>query len=325
MELKEIKAKRKFNILSIDGGGIRGIYPAAYLNYIQERLGASVHIREYFDLIVGTSTGGIIALALAMDVPSSEIVNLYKIEGPKIFSISMRRSLFGFLFPMYTNKNLIKNIRAMFGEKKLGEANCRLCIPSINVTAGQAIVLKTRHHEDYVNDYKLPAWEVAAATSAAPIYFPAFVQGARRYLDGGMWVNNPSVVGISEAVKLGYELDELNILSIGSGENMVHKGAFTSKYLGYSGWGSKLVDLTFEAQSQGATNIAKHLCKSYKRINSTLPPASFLGWSRFNLDSARGIGDLEEMATYKAKVTFSEVKAQFFTTKAQKFIPKPEN
>ncbi len=317
---------KEFKILSIDGGGIQGIYPASYLNYTQEKIGESP-IHRYFDMIVGTSTGGIIALALALEIPTLKILELYKTQGRKIFGWSFRKLSLGLITPKYGNKTLIQEIKSVFGENTvLGDAKCRVCIPSIDITNGRTVVFKTRHHKDYVNDFKMSAWQVAAATSAAPAYFPAFYDfGTSAYVDGGLWANNPSIIGIAEAVKLGYGLKEIKVLSLGTGTKIFHKSKIVAKLFGLLGWGSSIVDLIFQSQSQGAANIAHYLCSSnYVRIDTALPDAKANLWfSKFGLDKTSGIDDLEKFALYKAKETFTKVKSIFFNSKVNPFQPEP--
>lgn len=312
-----------FKILSIDGGGIRGVLPAAYLNYVQERIDAPIY--KYFDMIVGTSTGGIIALALALEVPTEKILNLYKTKGKKIFSYSLWTFLNGFFTPKYKNTNLINELKEIFGENTaLGEAKTRICIPSVDITNGKAVVFKTRHHPEYVNDYKIEAWKIGAATSAAPIYFPAFFTATSGYVDGGIWANNPSIVGIAEAYKLNYKPDRIKMLSLGTGSMNLHRNKLLAKFFGLIGWRTSLIDLTFEAQSQGISNVAKYLCNhNYERINRDLPCMnSLLG--KFDLDNTNRTSELEGFAEFLGRNTFENIKNKFFDKEVEPFIPIPE-
>ncbi len=309
----------QFRILSIDGGGIRGVFPAAYLNYVQQNLGATP-LYKFFDLMVGTSTGGIIALALALDVPVSEILELYTARGKQVFQASLRKLSLGFVTPKYRNEPLVAELKRTFGENTiLGDSKCRVCIPAIDVANCKTVVFKTRHRKEYIHDYKLRAWHVAAATSAAPAYFPAFeIPEHSIYVDGGLWANNPTLVGIVEAVKLGFSVDRIKVLSLGTGLKLLDKRRFSIKRLGLFGWGTSLVELTFQAQSQGATNWTSYLGVNHKRINVDLPNAS-----RFGLDRVAGVVDLESKAVQKAKETFGEVRAEFFNEPAETFVPIP--
>jgi patatin-like phospholipase/acyl hydrolase len=317
------KRRTPFRVLSIDGGGIRGVLPAAFLNYIQERIGPTP-IHRYFDLITGTSTGGIIALALSVEVPIQEILKLYTTKAGKIFSWRPQKLTKGLLFPMYANKALSLALQGIFTlQTKLGDAKSRLCIPAIDITNGKAIVFKTPHHPDYLNDYRIPVWQVGMATSAAPAYFPAFhAEGIPAFVDGGLWANNPSLVGILEALKLGRQLQEISVLSLGTGNRTMHKQTSTAVKFGLVGWGSEIVDWVFHVQSQAVVNAAKYLCgKNYCRIDIPLPANKSLLSKRFRLDGTNDVGDLRSFGEYKAKETFNQLEHSFFASKVKPYQP----
>ena len=207
-------SNRKFKILSIDGGGIRGIIPAMFLEEIESSL--SVPIWEYFDLICGTSTGGIIALAIGFEKPMAEIRRLYEIEGYKIFPISYRKNIFknaSSMFSMligngqkYPTNVLEEELKKEFISNneflKMYQSKVGLCIPAVNVSSGQVVVFKTPHkvinpkEETFSNDANKAVWEVARATSAAPSYFKTAAIENSFFVDGGLYANNPSLVGI---------------------------------------------------------------------------------------------------------------------------------
>ncbi len=317
---------KPFKILAIDGGGIRGVYPAAYLNYAQGQIG-SVPIHKFFDLIVGTSTGGIIALALSLGISTSKILEMYEKKGKEIFGWSPKKLTLGLIFPKYSNKRLIRELKSILGnETKLAEAKTMLCIPSVDTINGKAVVFKTRHHQEYINDYKIPMWKIAAATSAAPAYLPSFSDPKlSSYVDGGLWANNPSLIGVAEALKLDRKLSDIFVLSIGTGDKILYKSRFTSRTWGLIGWGAQLVEWIFKAQSQGAINATRYLLgNNYQRIDSQLPVKNgFLSSSRFGLDSVRDIMDIKALAEYRAKETFYDVSKTFFNEEVAEFHPIP--
>jgi patatin-like phospholipase/acyl hydrolase len=190
----------RFQILSLDGGGIKGIFSAAVLNAIEDDIGTS--ITNHFDLIVGTSTGGIIALALGLGLSPQEIVEFYYGTGDSIFQNRLGlRSIIHWFSHKYPSKSLFEGVQVppVFRDKKLGDSKIRLVIPSYNLGEDDVYMLKTPHHKRLKRDWKLPAWKVALATSSAPTYFPACrsIDGLR-LVDGGIWANNPSMVGLVE-------------------------------------------------------------------------------------------------------------------------------
>lgn len=313
----------EFKILSIDGGGIRGVYPAAYLNYFQDRIYGKVY--EYFDMIVGTSTGSIIALALALGIDTNTILDLYKKKGRKIFKKRFPWISRGFILPKYSNASLIAELQSLFSkETLLGDCKTRVCIPTIDIINGKTVVRKTRHDASFIHDHRIPAWEIAAASSAAPGFFPAFVdEQSCVYVDGGLWANNPSLVGLAEAKKLGFTTDDIKILSVGTGTKLFHKESWKTKYLGIAGWGTSLVELTFQSQSQGANNTAKYILEdNFIRINHDLPTErKFLRHDKYGLDKLKGVTSLINFAEYKAKETFADINSRFFNNKAPAFVP----
>ena len=179
-------------VLSIDGGGLKGVFPASFLTEVEQELDAP--IADYFDLIVGTSTGGIIAIGLGLGLSAGEILDFYVERGPAIFAgnRSMR-----FLRQLgrskYSRGPLEQALRDVFGERRLGDSRTRLVIPSLNLETGEVHVYKTAHHGRFVKDYKELAANVALATAAAPTYFPTYRSAAGTPLiDGGMWAINPA-------------------------------------------------------------------------------------------------------------------------------------
>ncbi len=303
----------EFKILSIDGGGTRGIFVAKYMDYIQKQIGSQNPVQDYFGLIVGTSTGAIIALALALGISTSRIVDLYKNGSRSIFARSPRSLFRGIILSKYSNTRLTVALKDLFGERKLGDVKCGVCIPSIDIVNGKTIVFKSNHSAKYIEDYKMPVWQVAAASCAAPSFFPPFYDhGTSAYVDGGLWASNPSLVGIGEARSLGIPLENLKILSVGTGNPLLYKNRSRIRKFGLLGWGSSLIELTFGVQSQGVSNIAKYVCGDrFMRIEPNVLPAR-----GFKLDDTNKLDDLQAMAIQKGKESFVAVKRIFFESKA---------
>lgn len=222
--------KRKiFNILSIDGGGIRGLYSASVIKQIERKYGPAA---KGFDLICGTSTGGLIALGLALDKPANEIAEFYTERGPIIFPRAGRVSrtiglLKQILFSSHSSKKLREEIVSMFGEEaRMRDCKTHICIPAYNITKGSPIVFKSPHqYAKYVRDGDIPVVDVAMATTAAPTYFRNHYIDHENLpgtycTDGGVWCNNPALAGLLEAkdhfVGEGKPFDEISILSISS-------------------------------------------------------------------------------------------------------------
>ncbi|GIN23389.1 CBASS cGAMP-activated phospholipase [Siminovitchia fordii] len=250
------KLLNELRILSIDGGGMKGIVPAIYLKRIERQLGAPIY--EFFDMICGTSTGGIIALGIAAGISATDISELYIKKGEEIFPKKL--ILNNLISSKYSNKNLLNLLKQTFGDKKIENAFTMLCIPSIEHHKAEPKVYKTPHHKDYNFDGERFMWEVALATSAAPLYFPAAEIGESECkIDGGLWANNPLLVAIAEAKKLGFEMEQVKIFSLGTGDAIYQVNNKVAKKSGLTSWGTGIVDLTFQVQSKSATYTANYL------------------------------------------------------------------
>ena len=210
---------KDFRILSIDGGGIRGIFPASVLAGLEERYLDGSSIAPYFDLITGTSTGGIIAIGLGAGLRASELRNLYVERGRDIFPPmgSLGRFLRVFRY-RYDRGPLVRVLREHLGDQTLGDSMSRLCIPACEGHFSDLYVFKTPHHPDYHLDGVEGMMKVATATSAAPTYFRPLDVGGYTFLDGGIWANNPIMVGLTEALTaFAVPRERIRILSIGCG------------------------------------------------------------------------------------------------------------
>jgi len=270
-----------FRILSLDGGGIKGAFPASALAAWEEDTKRSVV--DHFDLMTGTSTGGIIAIGLALGVSASKIRDFYRDNGPAIFPNTslverVARSAFQLFGPKYSHDALRKELTKVFGSRKFGEAKCRLVIPTYDAIGGRIFLLKTAHHERFKFDVNAPAVDVALATSAAPTYFQAAPfpehQGAS-YVDGGVWANNPVLVGLVEAVHfLKIPLDQIDILSIGTTSEPFNIAQH--KDSGIAQWNKGLIELMFEGQMEAALAQASLLVNGrVHRVNHTARAGDF--------------------------------------------------
>lgn len=246
----------------MDGGGVRGIFAAALLAGLEEDLGAP--LVERFDLVVGTSTGGIIALGLGAGLSPRDILRFYIEEKGTIFSnpFGWRRFRRPFV-AKYGPKGLEGALRKVFGTTLLGESRVPLVIPSYDIGENAVHLFKTPHHRRLRRDYRVEMWAAGMATSAAPTYFPTFrLPGDQvRLVDGGVWANNPAMVGVTEAVSMfGQPLDAIRVLSVGT----TASARTRPRHLDNAGllrWalGPNVVEVLLNGQSAGAFAQVRHL------------------------------------------------------------------
>jgi uncharacterized protein len=303
----------RFRILAIDGGGIKGVFPAAFLASIEETLGGS-SVAGYFDLIAGTSTGGIIALALGLGLRASEVVQFYERYGPRIFP--RRSSLWWLGTAKYDAEPLRQALDKTFESKRLGDSRSRLLIPSFNATTGRIHIYKTAHHPRLQMDFRVPAVEVALATSAAPVFFPPHRSRQEvTLIDGGIWANNPVGLAVTEAISMlgrsGSELDILTIGCTGTPRDFSQCGS------GLGFWALRAINAAMDGQSFAALGTAQHLAghDSVLRFNPIVAPG------RFALDSVRGIGELKAFGYSEARESLRQLTPRFFSAPAEQFKP----
>lgn len=317
---RENAERSKLRVLALHGGGIHGVTTAAYLADLEKH--SDTQVLEHFDLMVGTSTGGIIALALSLGIPASEIEALYREHGADIFRrripLPLPSLIAGFFGPVYDNRSLHHLLEDILGPNtRLGDAEVPLCIPAINITAGRNVVFKTRHRQEYERDHELKMWRVAGATAAAPVYFPpTHIPGRGWFVDGGLWSNAPIEVGIAEGCKLGYSLDQIEVLSIGTGQRAFCRDG-TSHWLlrkarhGAAGWGLDLVDLVMRAQSQRSRNLADYLLPDDQLVHVDFPLHDGAG----GLDAVGEVDTFADRARTQAKRNGQSVRRRFFQSR----------
>lgn len=335
-----------FRILSLDGGGIRGAFIASCLAEMEEHL--ELPLGRYFDLIAGTSTGGIIALALALGEPASRIRDLYRDEGASIFTrptplpvrgtaLAVRLAVnrmgrkLGLDYdmlrrPKYGQERLRAALSGVYGERTLEEMGTRVLIPAVDLTRGQTVVFKTPHQPGFIRDRKYRALDVALATSAAPLYFPpASIEEGSRHVDGGVWNNNPSMSAYAEAVRISrdcrrpedptFTADDVLMLSIGTGQARLFAEPPEGR-AGAAWWSANLLNLVTVSQAQGTVFQMRYvLDQRYHRIDFDMPDGTW------GLDAVSRTPQLLHLGKEKAAEHFSAVREQFLTAPTAPYVP----
>jgi uncharacterized protein len=276
-EADEEPGDGRFQVLALDGGGVRGIFTAALLAGLEEDIGSPVI--EHFDLVTGTSTGGIVALALGAGLTPRQILEFYVDERAAIFAgVPVLTGLRRLFRAKYRPDGLEAALKRIFGERLLGESRVPLVVPSYNLGENAVYLFKTPHHERLRRDFRVPMWAVAMATSAAPTYFPAFRLPTDhvRLVDGGVWANNPAMVGVTEAVSMfGCALDEIRVLSVGTTTSVAPRPSKLDD-AGLLRWARKtnVVEVLMAGQAAGAFAQVQHLIRpeNARRLNPPAPP-----------------------------------------------------
>lgn len=304
-------------ILSIDGGGIKGVFPASFLSVVEEATGKRIF--DYFDLIVGTSTGGIIALGLGMGFSAKEILDFYEKLGPEVFSGNrLTRFLRSVGVSKYSNTSLRHALEKKFGNKKLGESHNRLVIPSLNLENGEVHLYKTAHHQRFQRDYNEKVVDIALATSAAPTYFPTHRSASGTPLvDGGLWANNPMGLAVVEAIGvLEWPREQLKVLSIGCTTEPINIKWARSFPMGKAYWGFRVADLFMSAQSSASCGMAQ-LLAGHANVTRISPSVTN---GKFGLDVIKEIESLKGLGNSEARKALPSIEL-FFTDKAEPFSP----
>lgn len=294
------------NILTIDGGGIRGYFSAYLLQRVQEEL--KIDFSEYFDLISGTSTGSIIAAALATNYPIEEVAKLYVEKGAEIFK-PQRFNLSGVWKAKYDNTVLKGEIEKVVGKKTLSETKTQLLIPSVDLVNGQVHVFKSNYLDEFVRDKNVAISDAVLASCSAPTYFKPHQVDGFLLADGGIWANDPSLVAYVEATgKLKVPAEEVRIFSVGTG---VGDHYYSNKDAGknwgaISGWGGpQIIDLILNLQSKTAGNMVGLLPKGdYLRLN-------FSKDYKLSLDDVDILDDLKAIAERIFADKFNEIRSYF--------------
>ena len=269
-------------VLSIDGGGIRGIIPALVIAHLEKK--ARKPASALFDLMVGTSAGGIVALGLSLtgetDSPlfhARQMVKLYETHGMEIFDQSLwrkLRSVGGIFEEAYSHKALESVLERYFGDAALGDCAVPTMVTSYDIRNRRTVFLKSWRNEHA----RLKCSEAARATSAAPTYFePSTLEWAaeqRTLVDGGVFMNSPSVSAYAEARKL-FPDEPVAMLSLGTGELTRSIPYEEARTWGSALWVISLLDCMFDGVSKAADHQMRlFLGERYLRLQTPLYYAS---------------------------------------------------
>lgn len=312
-----IKFKHKgagTRILCLDGGGIRGIVELEVLRAIEQALGGEMRVQDFFDLIVGTSTGGIIALALGVQQwPVDQCIDMFTSLCDHAYTPRIRgMPLLDFAASIghgskYKTKEFHDTLKEAFGDKNYlfggraqgtPQSQTKVAVTSTSSTGGRGIVIANyRRKEDGQREYdferphepelEMRVWEAAAATSAAPTYFKPFVNPLTRrtYLDGALQNNNPAKLANRERKLIWPETADVDpdiFLSLGTGQNRISiLPKLSSKTTDWRTLQSTLQDSPAE-KPKGMSRLLKSWSVLYNRVDDILNAE--MAWAAFRQD-----------------------------------------
>jgi len=283
------KSTDTFRILSFDGGGIRGVMSAVWLARLEDKL--KDNAGKHVDLLAGTSTGSILACAVAVGIPAAKILDMYENRGREVFPATASRlwdrawRTFqqGVSAPKYNDNGIREVLIDVFGDARLGDLppSPVLIVPTYNTLTRQAVVIKSNSSE-----FKsLPLWEVAKASSAAPVYFPAHIarihDADAPLIDGGVVANNPTNCAIAEGVKLcknqskATSLANFIVGSFGTGQATRQISIREAREWGGLEWVLPVIDVLMDGASDAVHYVSSQLLtkKNYIRLQTELSEA----------------------------------------------------
>lgn len=342
-----------YRVLTLDGGGMRGLYSANFLNTLAMRFdkkfsdGVVPDIGKAFNMICGTSTGAILACGLAAGIPIKDIIDLYNSTGTEIFPNPLPKHTIKqpLWYIKHTYKSSAKGQRLknklyeVFGDKTIGETyserGIALCIPCVDATNNKAVVFKSEHNKGKHRDNKCKLVDVCMASSAAPLYFPMYEMAnpenateVKRYIDGGLWANNPILLGLVEALGLVNEAGTsiltlgkpIQVLSVGTNDQ---PSGDAPPIEGQNDWGiwhwikdTRILNSMFSSQATGYTFMANFLSTTLKRIHLDVEvvrfqesPKALTQYNKIGLDKAdkEAINTLLNLSTTEAENYHSKV------------------
>ena len=279
---------KKFKILSIDGGGLRGLVPLLILKEVEKITGKKIY--ELFDLIVGTSTGGIIACGLTASkdgktplLSIDKLIELYTTKGNVIFPYknNIFNKINSVFNPKFCPEGLDNELSNYFQTLKLSNTLKPIIVTSYDIRNNEVIMFKSRKSNEPGYDCLLK--DVSRATSAAPTYLPSYEMNyggkLRTCIDGGVFVNNPSLVGISDVVRNTYGFGEINVedislFSLGTGIYTENLGVKETKSWGLKDWVKPITDVMSQATSKVVDYECNEFLDNYLRVQVTIDDES---------------------------------------------------
>jgi patatin-like phospholipase/acyl hydrolase len=287
-----------FRILALSGGGYLGLYTAAVLAALEELIGEPIGRR--FDLIAGTSVGGIIAAAVALELPTSQLVEYFREHGTEVFSprampastvgrlLDLSRSVLG---PKYNPATLRATLEQRLGNATFADTLHPLLLPAVDVTHSLTKVFKTPHTPASHGDESIRVADAVLAACAAPAYFPAVAIDGSLYADGGLFAVAPDQVALHEAEHfMGVDVARVRMLSIGTATAGYQPAEGIDADAGAVGWlsdGRLILTLIAVQQQHVQAMMEDRLGERYLRLDAKWPANAGLGIDIATPEAAR--------------------------------------
>lgn len=299
--------RRRFRILSVDGGGVRGSFPAAFLARMEELLGKDANISDYFDLCVGTSAGAVISLGLGAGLNAREIFVEYEAACRNIFGAS---KIVGRLSTARQKQSrMLAAFTEVLGERRLSDSRLNLLLTSYDLISQRPALYKTPHKKRNAQYSDVRMVDVAMGAAAIPVVLPAYdAPDGRKLVDGVVVANDPTVLGIVEAINCyGAQPRDIDVLSIGC---LYDEYDFRKDLDGWTEWLPVLPFVLIRAQETTTQAIAHQLLgdnrRNLFRYNPAVPP------HKYDYDDITIVPELRQLASCEAEQAFAELKNVFF-------------
>lgn len=291
-------AERPIRVLSLDGGGVRGVIEAIVLAEIERELDAPAS--QIFDLIAGSSTGALIALALSVGdqdhhprFRARDLLPLYLERGKEIFHASLRHKIstaFGLWGPKYETDGIMKNVYQIFGDTRMSEAILPIMITGYHVDGETGIQFSSVDAREFPEDKDCFMRDVALATTAAPVYFDLadieFPWGTLRAVaDGGLYRNNPALLAYIDTKRM-YPDRDIEVYSLGAGKISAEEIGIQLKGRGLLHWISPIISHIQIGDMEGDNDML------HKLLNNSGEQRYF----RLNIDISRHFRRMDDVS-----------------------------
>ena len=304
-------AGKRFRILSIDGGGVRGSFPAAFLAQLEEKLGNNTNIADYFDLCVGTSAGAVIALALGAGLNAREVFVEYEAACRNIFGSS---KIIGRLSTSRQKQSrMLAAFTEVLGDRRLSDSKVNLLLTSYDLIGQQPALYKTPNPNCSENYSDVRMVDVAMGAAAIPVILPAYDSpDGKKLVDGVIVANDPTVLGIIEAInRYGIKPEKIDVMSIGC---LYDQYDFHKNIDSWAEWLPLLPFVLIRAQEATTQAVAYQLLgknrKNLFRFNPAVAPL------KYDYDDIAIVPELRQIAVREADLALAELLPIFFTNKA---------